>query len=235
MVKPSQNKRKQIPLVRVEANGSISSAIFDDHHNEPIDISLPVNFDYFREWLKGATSFRFELHGLDIINPDPSYTARRESDKYWIAYKHCSVPQKHMRKIHIGKSEDVSLDRLLMVARNISLDYEQWLASRPSNYRARGVSSFEGYTSNLMGNDHMAQNGKHTDVDIEQPSLDDSDLRDKLTTAIHAVNDLSEKLQTYIQALSDRDAVIAVKNAEIERLRGELIKQQLQTISTLGQ
>lgn len=96
----------KIPVVMAEPTGSYM--VHDPKMSSPIPIGSPEWF----EWLQGNHSFRFE--GFT------SFTAMRERRKRWLYwYAYARVHNSTLRTAYLGKSEKLTLARLLEVGQKL--------------------------------------------------------------------------------------------------------------------
>src|SRR6266496_1138553 len=75
--------------------------------------SFPLDSPRWQVWLADATLFYFE-------SPIGTFTASKESRKgfmYWYAYRRQG---RKLHKAYLGKSEDLTADRLVEVARQLA-------------------------------------------------------------------------------------------------------------------
>ncbi len=89
----------------------ISGTLYTDDAATGTPVGSPAWFD----WLASATTFYFEW-------PDGTFTAhheRRRGGAYWIAYRRRAGV---LRRVHLGKPDRLTLDRLEQVALALSPD-----------------------------------------------------------------------------------------------------------------
>lgn len=187
------------PLVRVSFGSRIGVIELQDGTTVEVDSSM------WYSWLRKNTSFRFESG----IAGDNSFTARkhqRQSGGFWYAYR--KVDGK-LRNVYIGKSEGLTVEKMLEVALKLSQPSEPQVEVRDN----------KSYAQKCITSEYSNQQVKALKAELEQLRLERDQL-DQEVDKLHAkVGDLDLELTNLKEQLQQRADYEAIRDRALARLK----------------